>query len=262
MKIEHDSATPLYQQLASVLRHQIETGMLKAGAALPPESALTKKFHVSRVTARQALDLLVSDGLIFRKQGKGTYVCPPKIQQDLNSLQGFAELMAARGADQAMQVLAFETVLPDRHVASLLRRTPGEPVLRIKRRHFMKGIPIAFATIYLPRELGKQFTIQQVSRTPIYSLLTEKARVEIKRATQVVRAIGADQDVAAMLKLPRGAPVMMVERVTYASDERPVEYILFFYRGDSYELIAQLDREPAKNILHHADNLGPFRSDG
>lgn len=110
MKIEHDSATPLYQQLAHILRDQIGTGKIKPGAALPPESRLVQKFQVSRVTARQALDLLAAEGLIVRKQGKGTYVCPPKIQQDMNSLRGFAELMVARGAEQVMQVLAFETI--------------------------------------------------------------------------------------------------------------------------------------------------------
>ncbi|MBI5302646.1 MAG: GntR family transcriptional regulator [Chloroflexi bacterium] len=261
MKITRDSAFPLYQQLASALRHQIETGKLKPGAMLPPESILTRQFQVSRITARQALDLLVAEGLIIRKQGKGTFVCPPKIQQDLSSLRGFAELMATRGAEQKMQVLAFEMVLPDQRVAESLRVTSGEQVLRIKRRHLLKGNPIAYAIIYLPRELGQRFTINQVSQTPIYSLLTEKARVEIKRATQVVRAIGADQDAATVLKLPRGAPVMMVERITYARDEKPVEYILFFHRGDSYELTAELNREPTKNILRQQDNLGRFAPD-
>ncbi|CAG0947363.1 HTH-type transcriptional repressor DasR [Anaerolineae bacterium] len=139
--------------------------------------------------------------------------------------------------------------------------TLGEPVVRIKRRHFMKGAPIAYAVIYLPRDLGKRFTINQVSRTPIYTLLTEKAHVEIKRANQVVRAIGADQEVAKLLKLPHGAPVMMVERVTYSGEEKPVEYILFFYRGDSYELTAELHRDPTKNILRQQDNLGRFAPD-
>jgi GntR family transcriptional regulator len=64
-----------------------------------------------------------------------------------------------------------------------------------------------------------------------------------------------------MLKLPRGAPVLMIERVTYSSTDKPVEYILFFFRGDSYELVAELHREPAKNTLCRAEDLGHFASD-
>ncbi|MCI0478421.1 MAG: GntR family transcriptional regulator, partial [Anaerolineales bacterium] len=229
MKIERDSAIPLYQQVATTLRRQIETGKLKPGTMVLPESALTKQFRVSRITARQALDLLTAEGLIVRKQGKGTFVCLPKVRQDLRSLEGFAELMAARGTEQAMQVLAFNNVPAEQPVARALKLSPGDRVLQIKRRHSLRGNPNAYAIIYLPHSLGQSLTLKQVSTTPIYTLLTRNARVEINRATQIVRALGADQDVATILKLPRGAPVMMIERVTYSSADKPVEYILFFY---------------------------------
>ena len=261
MRIERDSTVPLYQQLAGTLRHQIESGKLKPGTMLPPESALTRKFQVSRITARQALDLLTEDGLIVRKQGKGTFVCLPTIRQDLRSLEGFAELMATQGAQQVMQVIAFDVVPADHQVAQSLKLSPGEQVLRIKRRHLLKGNAIAYASIFLPICLGQSLTLHQVSTTPIYTLLTQNAHVEIKRASQIVRAVSADQDAAAMLKLPRGAPVLMIERVTYSSTDKPVEYILFFFRGDSYELVAELHREPAKNTLCRAEDLGHFASE-
>ncbi len=152
--MERECATPLYQQLATSLRQQIERGRLKPGAALPPESELTRKYRVSRITARKALELIAGEGLIVRKQGKGTFVCPPKIQQDLQSLQGFAELMARRGQDQAMQVIAFERVPADPIVAQALRVPDGQNVLRIKRRHILKGSPVALAVIYLPEPLA------------------------------------------------------------------------------------------------------------
>jgi GntR family transcriptional regulator len=255
VKVKRDSAIPLYQQIARALRQQIETGELKPGATLPPESELTKKFRVSRITARKALDLIASEGLIVRKQGKGTFINPPKIQQDLSSLQGFAELMAARGPDQEMQVIAFDVIPADDSVARSLQLSAGQNVLRIQRRHCWKNTPIAYAVIYLPHQLGKLLTLPQVSTTPIYTLLTEKAHLEIKRANQVIRAIAADQDTAQWLDWNLGSPVMMVERITYSTEEIPVEYILFFYRGDSYELAVELRRDPARNILTPVNNL-------
>jgi GntR family transcriptional regulator len=255
MKIKRDHATPLYEQLADGLRQQIASGKLKPGALLAPESALVAKHQVSRVTARKALDLLVDEGLIVRRQGKGTFIAPPKIQQDLQTLRGFAEVMAERGRDQVMQVIEFGFVNADAQVARALRVPQGERVLRIKRRHLLRDDPIAFALIYVPAALGATFTLDQVAATPIYTLLTQNARVEIKRATQIVRAIAADAPIAKLLALAKAAPVMMVERVTYSTQEKPVEFILFYYRGDRYELAVELFRDPKQNVFRPMDNV-------
>ena len=253
--IKRDSAIPLYEQLAQILRRQIECGELKPGAPLAPESQLTKKFRVSRITARKALDLIVAEGLIVRKQGKGTYVALPKIQQDLRSLQGFAELMSARGPEQAMQVIAFDVIPANPAIATSLRLAAGQSVVRIKRRHTLKGSPIALALIYLPPALGQLITLPEVTTTPIYTLLAQKAHIEIKRATQIIRAAVADPATAELLAIRPGAPVMMIERVTFSTQELPVEYIVFFYRADAYELCVELHRDPALNVLRPVDNL-------
>lgn len=165
MEIQHNAAIPLYEQVANLLRRQIQTDDLKPGAPLPPESELTARFRVSRITARKALGQL------------------------------------------------------------------------------------AYALISVPYRLGRAFTIDEVSTIPIYTLLEEKAGVEVKRAAQVIRAVAADQQTAKLLGLPKAAPVMMTERVTYAADESPIEHILFFHRGDRYELAVELFRDPGKNVF-------------
>jgi DNA-binding transcriptional regulator YhcF (GntR family) len=129
--LKHGAVIPLYEQVAEVLRRQIHTSELKPGMAIPSESELTSSFKVSRVTARKALDLLVSEGLIVRRQGKGTFVISGKIQQDLQTLRGFAELMAERGDEQAMEVIEFGVVEADARVARALRLDHGSSVLRV-----------------------------------------------------------------------------------------------------------------------------------
>ncbi len=246
--VRHDAATPLYEQVAEVLRQQIHAGELRPGAAIPPESELTARFKVSRVTARKALDLLVEEGLIVRRQGKGTFVTGGKIQHDLHTLRGFAELMAERGNEQAMEVIEFGFIEADARVARSLQADAGASVLRACRRHLLRGTPIAYAVIYVPHALGRRLTRDEVSTAPIYALLEEKAGISIRRATQVIRAVAADQLTARQIGLPRGAPVMMIERVTYSSEDVPVEYIVFFYRGDRYELAAELFRNPVESV--------------
>jgi GntR family transcriptional regulator len=255
LRINRDQAVPLYEQLASELRQQIESGAIKPGGALAPESALVAKFKVSRITARKALDLLVNEGLIVRRQGKGSFVAPPKIRQDLHELRGFAEVMTERGRAQVMQVIEFGMVHADSHVARALGIAIGNNVLRINRRHLLSDEPIAFAIIYIPAAFGSRFTLDDVSTTPIYTLLAQKAHIEIKRATQVVRAISADETTAGALALPKSAPVMMIDRVTYSTEEQPVEFIRFFHRGDRYELAMELFRDPKQGVLRPMDSV-------
>jgi GntR family transcriptional regulator len=143
----------------------------------------------------------------------------------------------------------------DSQVARALDVAIGDSVLRINRRHLLSDEPIAFAIIYIPAAFGSRFTLDDVSTTPIYTLLAQKAHIEIKRATQVVRAIAADKATADALALFKSAPVMMVERVTYSTEEKPVEFIRFFHRGDRYELAIELFRDPKQGVFRPMDSF-------
>lgn len=244
MKVRRDSLDPLYRQIAETLRTSILQGRLAPGTAIPPESELIRTLKVSRVTVRQAIDLLVSEGLVARKQGKGTFVCPPKIRENLRSLQGLAELLAARGGEQSMKVVSHSFVPADERLAQMLAVPIGSEVLEIKRLHCVKGVPVALAHIYLGKEFGSQIREEEVSSTPIYSLLKDKFHVMVKRATETLRATAANRDTSMLLGIPRGMPLLMVDRVTYSTEEHPVEFIVFFHRHDTYEVTVELHRDP------------------
>lgn len=248
MKVKRESLDPIYRQIADLLRCRIETGEIKPGMPIPPESELIRTLKVSRVTVRQAVDLLVSEDLVVRKQGKGTFVCPPKIRENLHSLQGLAELLATRGSDQSMEVVSCAYVSADENLARALSVPLASEVMQIKRRHCLKGVPIAIAHIYLRKEFGEQISQEEISSTPIYSLLNQKFQVQIKRATEVIRATTSDRDTAALLGIPRGMPLLRIDRITYSSNEEPVEYIVFFHRHDSYEITVELYRESTTNV--------------
>lgn len=255
MNINRNSQTPLYQQLAQAIRRCIETGEFRRGDAIPAESELMRDHRVSRVTVRKALDLLVADGLLVRRQGKGTFVRSPLVEERLASLQGFAELMVSVHPRQVMEVLAFEFRQAPDPVRAALALSPGSPVLRIVRRHILAGIPIACATIFLPASIGRLFSADEVSATPIYSLIQEKSGASIKRATQTIRATGADADAARCLQVTEGAPLLSIRRITYSMEEKPLEYIELRYRGDRHELTIDLYRNPIENLLHPVRNV-------
>ncbi len=247
MGISRSSHVPLYKQLYHILRSQIELGELKTGDAIPTEKELTRQYAVSRVTTRKALQMLVDEGLIVRQPGKGSYVHTTRIEEDQSSLQGFAELMVARHPEQVMEVQRFEIIPAAEEVARELELAEGDRVLRIQRRHMIEAQPVAYAVIYLPFALGKLLTPEEVSTTPVYTLLTRKAGVIIKSATQRIRAIAADHWITDVLGIPIGAPVLMVRRVTYSVQEQPLEYIRLYYPGDRHELVMNLHRTPASD---------------
>jgi GntR family transcriptional regulator len=255
MKVQRDSLDPLYRQIAGTLRTRILEGRLTPGTTIPPESELIRTLKVSRVTVRQAIDLLVSEGLVARKQGKGTFVCPPKIRENLQSLQGLAEVLAARGDEQSMEVVSHAFVTADERLAQMLAVPVGSEVLEIKRRHCLKGVPVALAHIYLGKEFGSRIRKEEIATTPIYRLLKDKFHVMVKRATETIRATAADRDTSALLGVARGMPLLMVDRVTYSTEERPVEYIVFFHRHDTYEITVELHREPAPGVGSEVSGL-------
>lgn len=250
MQINRNSPIPIYRQLYLILRGQIETREYQVDDTLPTEEQLAEQYAVSRVTVRKALQILVDDGLIVRQAGKGTFVYPQKIEENLYSLQGFAEMMASDYPAQVMEILNFEVIQARDDLASLLTVSTGDKILRIKRRHKVENRPVAYAIIYLPFEVGKLFAPEDVETTPIYTLLVWKASIIIGRATQRIAAIAANQEISEALGIASGSPVLTVKRVTYSSEQKPIEYIQLYYPGNQHELVMELYRDFSQNTVY------------
>jgi GntR family transcriptional regulator len=242
MSIQRASPVPLYQQLYTILRSQIEFGQLQAGDVLPTEETLTTTYHISRVTARKALQQLADEGLLVRKPGKGTFVNSPKLEEPVRNLRGFDELMIEQMPDQVMDVPAFQITPAAPSTAQQLGLNKGEAVLAVKRRHLIHRRPVALAHIYLPYRLGKLLTPHDVATRPIYDLLATKAGITVKRAVQRISATAASADTAALLGVSASTPLLCVMRVTYDIEEHPVEYVQLYYPGGQHEIVVELYR--------------------
>ncbi|MEM3658138.1 MAG: GntR family transcriptional regulator [Candidatus Hadarchaeum sp.] len=136
----------LYYRITEVLRDQIKSGRLRPGDLLSSEDALCESFHVSRTTLRAALSILASEGLIYRKQGRGTYVAEPQFEQFLPQLLSFSEEMKQKGLHPGAQVLKVKNIPADEQLAKKLRIQCGEPVTMIKRLRFADSEPIGIQT--------------------------------------------------------------------------------------------------------------------
>ena len=241
MSTAHDSL--LYARVETVLAGEITDGNLKVGDQLPTEDSLISRFGVSRITVRRAIQNLVSRGLVEIHRGKGTFVAAPKITQELTELTGFVEDMHAVGRKPTARVTGKEVVTADATVASKLALTKGEHVVRIRRVRMANRIPLSFDETYLPLELGKKIITNNLKVEPIFSLLERKYNVPLIEAEYKLDAVAAETEVAAALKVKQGSPIFRIERTSYSTGSRPVDYERLHYRGDLVQFVTRLVRK-------------------
>jgi GntR family transcriptional regulator len=241
MAVAQDSL--LYSRVETVLASEINDGDLKIGDQLPTEDILIARFEVSRITIRRAIQNLVGRGLVEIRRGKGTFVAAPKMTQELTELSGFVEDMHALGRKPTARVISKEVVTADTTVASHLALTKGERVVRIRRVRLVDGVPISFDETFLPLEIGKKIITNNLRVEPIFSLLERKYDIPLIEAEYKLEAVAAEVEVASALRVKRGSPIFRIERTSYSTGNRPVDYEKLYYRGDLVRFVTRLTRK-------------------
>lgn len=233
--LDESSAQPLYQQLQRALRGAIENGIIGPDDALPPERDLAETLGVSRITVRKAIDELVEDGLLIRKQGSGTFVSN-RVEKNFAKLTSFSEDMRARGREPRSVWMnrAEGTVTPEESLT--LRSSPGTPVFRFHRIRYADDAPMAieYATV-----IASCLTSLEEVESSLYEALERTGNRPV-RALQRLRAVLLTADQAKLLKAREGEAGLLVARVGYLKDGRAVEYSQSYYRGEIYDFVAEL----------------------
>ncbi|HEY4088234.1 MAG TPA: GntR family transcriptional regulator [Bryobacteraceae bacterium] len=242
VEISSDSALPLYAQLESILVAEISRGAFAPGSQLPNEEQLVQRYGVSRTTVRQTIQNLVGRGLIEIRRGKGTYVLQPKMTQELTELTGFVEDMQSLGRQASARLIGKETVAANELVARQLSIKPGTPVVRIQRVRLADGSPLSFDETWLPAEIGERILENDLETEPIFSLLEQKYDTPLVEAEYRLEAVTADATVARALGATAGSPIFLIERTSYTTDHRPVDYEKLYYRGDHIRFVTRLAR--------------------
>ncbi|CAM5715020.1 GntR family transcriptional regulator OS=Streptomyces glaucescens OX=1907 GN=SGLAU_01670 PE=4 SV=1 [Streptomyces glaucescens] len=228
------------RQLADVLRRQLLTGGFPAGA-LPHESALATDYRASRNTVRQALDLLRAEGLVERLPGVGTVVVGEKYPHGLDRLMGLAETLHEHGrvTNEVRTVGPAPAPAP---VAERLHVPPGSDVLYIERLRRLNGLPLSLDLTYLPLDVGSALLGCDLENTDVFRLLEDLTGQPLGHAEITLEAVNADAHSAAVLQAPRGAAVLMLERLTHLADGRPVDLEFIRFRGDRITMSGLLRR--------------------
>lgn len=239
-RLQKGAPTPLYHQIKIRLLEELEMGHLQPGDRVPSERELTERYGVSRMTARQALVELESEGYLVRVQGKGTFVAAPKFEQALTLVTGFTEDMRRRGLQSETRVLAAQVISAGSPVAGALSLNEGDEVYRLERLRMAGGEPLALECSHLVADRFPGLLNLDLEHHSLYELLRGAFGVHLVHATQTLEAIAADAHQAEILKLREGTPLMMTQRIARDQHGRAVEFTRSCYRGDRYRFVAEL----------------------
>jgi len=231
----------LYIQIREALREQIKQGDLKPGQKLPSESELAAQFRVSRMTARQGISDLIDEGLLYRRRGVGTFVAQFHVERDHNRLTGFFDTPKAEEADFEFRLLSREVVPAKLLIAKALALQEGEPAIRIKTLRLAQGVPVTMHDEYVPYRLCPALLQEDLSYRSAWQIM-ETYGYRVKHAVQVVEAKPADAEIAKLLEMKKGAPILYKQRTILAEDGTPLEFTLCYNRGDRYLLKMTLSR--------------------
>lgn len=233
---------PLYRWLTETLREDISQGVYRPGDLLPPEHELMRRYDLSSTTVRRAVHELVSEGWIYRKAGKGTFVRRARVEEHLSRLTSFVEEMRSRNITPSFRLVCAKPCVPPADAARALNLTDGQAAFYIERVQLGNGEPIALARGYWRSEIGEQLARHDLDVVGLYEMLEETLRVPLLEADESISAAVADADLARKLEVQRRAPLVMLRRVSYSTDMRPVEHTTTFYRADRYEYKIRLAR--------------------
>ncbi len=232
--IDPDSPVPKYFQLREILLDLIDSDELSIGAAIPSERELCQRFALSRMTVRQAVDHLVSEGRLHRVPGKGTFVARPKIELALQ-LTSFTDDMRARGMTPGSRDLDRRTVRASAHLAKELGIQPGEEVHFIERLRTADGEPLSIERAHIPVKLAPDLAEHDLSGRSLYELLEARYGLVMDAGELTIDGGIADPSDADLLKLPRGGAVLLLQRRSFSGGVC-AELGVSTYRADRYQL--------------------------
>lgn len=226
-----DSPIPLYVQVADILRGRINRREWPAGSLIPTLEALAEEFHVARVTARQAVQLLTREGLLAPRRGHGTVVTRADDAPNVVVMKTSLESLAAMYESTSAKILTFDESHAMPGVTSGVGRL-GSSYVYMRRLHFTKGKPYAVIALHLLQAVFQRAPEAFRSRAVIPQLLRMKRSVRIARAHQTMSIGTADSETARLLEVPIGAPVAHVTRVFLDGDGQVLYHADVLYRGD------------------------------
>jgi GntR family transcriptional regulator len=238
--ISRSSKVPLYYQLYEILHDQIQEGVWKPEDMLPSESELVERYQLSRATVRQAFEMLVNQGRVYRRRGQGTFVSRPVFEQNLNRIISFWDDMHQRGLKPGTRVLSNELIQASEDVIENLEIESNEELASLVRLRLADDEPLSVEHSLLVHKYCQGILEQDYANSSLRKMLADQYNIHITNAKQKIRAVPATKKLAKLLNVDPDAPLLHIDRISYADDGTPIEYLEINLRGDRYTFHSEL----------------------
>jgi GntR family transcriptional regulator len=241
--LDRISGIPLYLQIRNIIQQEILSGEIETGEQIPSEDELAKSFGVSRMTVRQGLSELLSDGILYKQHGVGTFVSQTHISANYSKLTSFTLDAVEQGKKPGAKLLAVERQQAKGSILQSLGLEGNSLVVCIKRLRFADGLPVAIQESYVPEDICPvDIESYDWSKQSLFELMESNGHVPM-RATETISAVTASEENAKLLDLKVGSPLIYIERVTFDSRGMPIEFVIMVNRPDRYKCAINLFRQ-------------------
>lgn len=241
---------PLYVQLEQILKSRIVMGELSPGMKIPSDKELCETYQVSSITARQAVLNLVNEGILYRQQGKGTFVregiSEVKNIMTLKVKGDIQDVIPENLARQNVKVVGMDILHCPERILRTLKLKADQEIMLIRRSRMDDGVPVSYIKNYLPAEIGRKIAEKDLRSFPMLHILRNKLRIPLKTGVQYIESVSADYEVATAMAVNISAPVLYLETIIYAEGEKPIEFVQTFYRSDLYKYTLNIDLKVKK----------------
>lgn len=229
-KIVHNNGIPLYYQLKVLFRDKINKGEWHYDEQIPNEFELAKTYEVSRATIRQAIMELVSEGLLYRKRGKGTFVAKPKIEGD------FIKFYFPNEFGGKHEVVEVKQLACPAEIAEALELTTQDEVYYLIRTRYCDQEPVVLEKSYIPKELAPNLFRENLEYR-LYDLLSKQYGIRVSSAKTYVDPVLLTDREAELLRVDKKLPALKLTRIAYTNGNKPVGYSISIMRGDRCRLL-------------------------
>jgi GntR family transcriptional regulator len=242
--IDRRSPVPFYFQLRKLLEEQIASGRWQAGERIPSEPALCEHFAVSRTTVRHALAALEREGIVRKEKGRGAFVAEPRSSSWLlQSSEGFYEEAVRAGHRVTSIVLRREVEVLPRWAADALDLPFGSKGVTLERLRSIDDGLVMYVLNHLPVDLAEPLLAADLENGSLYRVLEERQGLTVVGGRRVVEAVTAEQELARLLQVTPGAPLLLVESVSWDGTLRPFECYRAWHRADRTKIDVQVVHE-------------------
>ncbi len=238
-QLQRNSGTPLYVQIKNQLLAEIQNSKLPEGALVPTEDELCRMYRVSKITVREALRVLVREGILERTRGKGTFVRRLKYEPHLGRLFSFTKWASENGFKPSTRVVRIDTDVRNDLVAAELGISPRKPFVRIDRLRLADDEPLCFEQIYIASSLSPDIHLKDVANRRFNEILASDYGIALKKTAVSIEAGAYGAEGARLLKSGKATPILVIKHKIYADDSKVAYIVVCHYRGDRVKFVIE-----------------------